>query len=192
MKEMYDTRAKQQDQVIDTLQKTMTGMAKQIETLNTMLCAFMSQTHTSANIPTQQTLDMTSIDSHNPTSTPTIATVQANTVTGPVSGKKVKTTHAVNNNDITRGTPRIGGYFTPLITAPTHTLNAESTSREPDATMDPEAAFSALTSAKPATATNTPVTGKRPRNGSDADDDTTSNASTTRQKSSRSQKGKGK
>lgn len=191
LKEMYETRAKQQDQVIDTMNKTMAGMLQQIASLTMMMSAFMSQTQTKTN---EQTHDKTSVEIDN-----TATATNTPTAKPHVNGKKAKTTHAVNNNDITKGTPRIGGYFAALNTTstPTHTPHEEP--RETDASMDPEAAFSALTSttqpvasSSTATSTSSAVKGKRHRNGSDADDDTTPNTSTTRQKSSRSQKGKDK
>jgi hypothetical protein len=195
--QMYITQIAQQGKVIDALQKTMEGMAKtmegmskQIEAMNTLLSASMSQSHTHTNTQIQ---DMTSVDIVNTTPlTSTTAhtgkTTDAGTEKPHVTGKKAKTTHAVNNNDITKGTPRIGGYFAPLIATTTTTTTTSNTSRdearETDASMDPASAFNALTSS------NATGLGKRHRKESEVGDTTISNTlTTTRQTSHPQQKG---
>jgi hypothetical protein len=184
---MYDTRAKQQDQVIDTLQKTMQGMSKQIEALNTLLSAFMSQSHTHTNTQTQ---DVTSVDTNTTPACTTAATTTTtskptvtatSTAAAKLPTRKNTTTHAVNKTDITNGTPRLItlNYFTPLSTTTAQTPHG--TTRETDTDMDPETAFSTLTSGtQPSTTTSASVDttvarSKRHReNEDDADENDTS------------------
>jgi hypothetical protein len=206
---MYEHMITQQADTIKAMQKQLETVTQQMTAMNTLLSAFMSQSHTNTNgqdltsvVLDDTTTTSTSTPMHEPTGK--AASKKKSTTTTTLAASKATTTtttHAVNKTaDITKGTPRIANYYAPLSeTTTTPQTQPASATREHDTNMDAAEAFNALlsttTPTTTSTSTSTHVVGnKRLRTDEEEDNtplatSTSTSTSSSTNKAARTQRG---